>query len=286
MADLITQGPDGSLDRLRRADHPLYRGRRHRRRHLAGGQARARTRPRPSTARRWPGRRCWPARRRSTRPATGCPDETVEAFRASPHRHQGSAHHARRWWLPIAQRGPPPDSRPLRLPAAGALVPRRPLAGPPSREGRHGDLPREHRGHLRRPRGRGRHARRRAKLMAFLRDGMGWEIREGSGIGIKPDLRIRLQAPHPGGHQLRTVPRSAQRDPRAQGQHPEVHRRRLPQLGLRAGARGVRRRRRRVGRLRRQARGQAPREGRHRRHHFAAGAHPRPTTSTSSPPPT
>ena len=35
----------------------------------------------------------------------------------------------------------------------------RAVAGEAPREGRHGDLPREHRGHLRRPRGRGGHAR-------------------------------------------------------------------------------------------------------------------------------
>ena len=54
----------------------------------------------------------------------------------------------------------------------------------------------------------------------------------------------------------------------------EVHRGCVPQLGLRARARGVQRRRRRLGRLRRQPRRQDPREGRHRRHHPAAGAHP------------
>ena len=39
------------------------------------------TPPPPSTARRWRGRRCWPARRRSTRPGNWLPDETVETFR-------------------------------------------------------------------------------------------------------------------------------------------------------------------------------------------------------------
>ena len=60
----------------------------------------------------------------------------------------------------------------------------------------------------------------------------------------------------------------------AQGQHPEVHRGRLPRLGLRAGARRVRRRGRRLGRLRRRARRQAAGQGHHRRHHAAAGADP------------
>ncbi len=66
-----------------------------------------------------------------------------------PGRHQGPAHHADRRRHPLAQRRPAPDARPLRLPAAGALLRRRPLARQAPRKGRHGHLPREHRGHLR-----------------------------------------------------------------------------------------------------------------------------------------
>ena len=76
-----------------------------------------------------------------------------------PHRHQGPAHHADRWRDPHPQRRAAPDPRPLRVPAPGALVHRRAVAGEAPREGRHGDLPGEHRRHLRRPRGRGGHAR-------------------------------------------------------------------------------------------------------------------------------
>ncbi len=124
------------------------------------------------------------------------------------------------------------------------------------------------------------------KLIAYLRDEMGWPIREGSGIGIKPISEFGLQAPRPRRHPLRAGPRPQVRHARAQGQHPEVHRGGLPGLGLRARARGVRRRGRRLGRLRRQARRQAAREGHHRRHHPPAGAHPARRSSTSSPPPT
>jgi hypothetical protein len=90
---------------------------------------------------------------------TWLPDETVETFRSHLIGIKGPADHADRWWDPLPQRGPPPDPRPLRLPAPGAVVHRRTLAGAPPREGGHGHLPREHRGHLRRARGRGLHAR-------------------------------------------------------------------------------------------------------------------------------
>ena len=73
-----------------------------------------------------------------------------------PGRHQGPADHADRRRHPLAQRRAAADARPLRLPAAGALVQGRALAGQAPREGRHGDLPREHRGHLRRHRVRER----------------------------------------------------------------------------------------------------------------------------------
>ena len=56
--------------------------------------------------------------------ATGdwLPDETVDAFRELPHRHQGPAHHADRRRHPQPQRRAAPDPRPLRVPAPGALV--------------------------------------------------------------------------------------------------------------------------------------------------------------------
>ena len=111
------------------------------------------------------------------------------------------------------------------------------------------------------------------KLIAYLRDEMGWPIREGSGIGIKPisefgSKRLVRAAIHYALDHDRQLGHA-----RAQGQHPEVHRGRVPGLGLRARPRGVRRRRRRLGRLRRRAGRPAPREGRHRRHHAPAGAH-------------
>src|SRR5471032_2158742 len=49
-------------------------------------------------------------------------------------------------------------------------------------------------------------------------------------------------APGAQGHPVRDRPRQAVGDHRPQGQHHEVHRGRLPRLGLRAGAKGIRRR--------------------------------------------
>ena len=57
------------------------------------------------------------------------PEQTVDRLPRLPDRHQGSPHHAHRRRLSLAQRGAAPDPRPLRLPAPGALVPGRALAG-------------------------------------------------------------------------------------------------------------------------------------------------------------
>ena len=84
------------------------------------------------------------------------------------------------------------------------------------------------------------------RVVDFLQQQMGAQtIRfpDTSAIGIKPVSEegskrlIRARA------RLRRRPEGAQRDAGAQGQHHEVHRGRLPRLGLRAGPRGVRRRR-------------------------------------------
>ena len=72
-------------------------------------------------------------------------------------RHQGPAHDARWRRHPIAQRRAAAGARSLRLPAARAWF-RACLTGEASGKGRHGDLPREHRRHLRRHRIRRRNA--------------------------------------------------------------------------------------------------------------------------------
>ena len=168
-----------------------------------------------------------------------------------PGRHQGPAHHADRRRHPLAERGPAADARPLRLPAAGALVPGRALAGQAPGEGRHGDLPREHGGHLRRHRVRERH-RRREEGPRLPQGELPQGLREDP---LPGDDRHRLQArlargqraAGPRGDPVRARQRPQERDPRAQGQHHEVHRGRLPQLGLRAGRARVRRPRLHLG---------------------------------------
>ena len=83
------------------------------------------------------------------------------------------------------------------------------------------------------------------KLIKFLQDEMGVKkIRFPEHLGHRHQagLARRHRAPGAQGHPVRDRQRQAQRDPRAQGQHHEVHRGRLPRLGLRPGAEGIRRR--------------------------------------------
>ena len=155
-------GRPGPARRSRPADHPVHRGRRHRARHLARVGARVRRgrrRRRTAASARSPGRRCSRARRRSTRPATGCPRR----------RSTRSATYL------VGIKGP------LTTPVGGGirclnvalrqildlyvcLRPVRWFPGVPSpvkqpAGRRHGDLPREHGGHLRRHRVEGGVAR-------------------------------------------------------------------------------------------------------------------------------
>ena len=77
---------------------------------------------RPTAARRRsPGSR---SRRREGVQQTNnwLPDETIEAFREVPRRHQGPAHDADRRRHPLAERRAPPAARSLRLPPPRALV--------------------------------------------------------------------------------------------------------------------------------------------------------------------
>jgi hypothetical protein len=153
--------------------------------------------------------------------------------------HQGSADHAHRRRHPLAQRGAAPAAGPLRVPAPGALVRRRAVPGAHPGEDRHGHLPREHRGHLRRHRVRG------GQRDSVPRSSWSFCCRTTSpiasprsasrdrGIGIKP-VSGGHRAPRAGRHPVRDRQRPQERHVRPQGQHHEVHRGRLPQLGLRA----------------------------------------------------
>ena len=103
-------------------------------------------------------------------------------------------------------------------------------------EGRHGDLPREHRGHLRRHRVRGRHApttrsssscSRRRSRRQYAQDPLPEHLRHRHQAGVAG----RHGAAVPRRHRVRDRQQAQERDDRAQGQHHEVHRRRVPQLG-------------------------------------------------------
>ena len=105
---------------------------------------------------------------------------------------QGPADDARRRRHPLAQRRAAAGARPLRLPAPGALVHGRAQPGQGAAEDRHGDLPRELRGHLRRHRMGGRVAEARRSSSSSCINEMGVKkIRfpATSGIGIKPVSR-------------------------------------------------------------------------------------------------
>ena len=112
-----------------------------------------------------------------------------------------------------------------------------------------------------------------------------------TGIGIKPVIARGHRAPRARGDRVRARQQEEERHVRPQGQHHEVHRGRLHEVGLRARREGVRRQGLHLGhvgedqggqgRRRGQRRaeggargGQDPRQGRDRRHHAAAGAHP------------
>jgi hypothetical protein len=116
---------------------------------------------------------------------------------------------------------------------------------------------------------------------------------ESSGIGIKPVSKEGTERLIRAAIEYAITQQAQERDPRAQGQHHEVHRRRVPQLGLRPGRARIRRQGLHLGpvgahqgqdkgekpprmpsRTRRSGRRQGHHQGRDRRHHPAAGADP------------
>ena len=278
--EAITVHGDG---RLEVPDHPIipvHRGRRHRPRHLARvacASSTRRSRRRTAARRRSPGPRSTPARRRKKLFDSWLPDETVDAFKK---------------YL-VGIKGP------LTTPIGGGirslnvalrqmldlyvcLRPVRYFKGVPSPgeapgEGRHGDLPREHGGHLRRHRVGGRDAPRRRRSSPSSQNEMGVKkIRfpETTGIGIKPVSRegserlVRAAIEYALQHKRKSVTL--------------VHKGNIMKFtegafrdwGYALVKREFAGTRRRLGRLRRQAaRGPGPRQGRHRRHHAAAGPH-------------
>ena len=141
------------------------------------------------------------------------------------------------------ERGPAPGTGPVRLPAAGAVLQGRALAGEGAAQDQHGDLPRELRRHLRRHRVRSPERQgEEAHQVPAGRDGRQEDpLPRHLGHRHQAGVHRGHRAPGAQGHPVRHRQRQAQRDHRAQGQHHEVHRGRLPRLGLRPGAEGVRR---------------------------------------------
>ena len=74
------------------------------------------------------------------------------------------------------------------------------------------------------------------KLIAMLKDTIGWEIKPDSGIGIKPISESGSKRLVRAAIQYAVRKQPQERHPRAQGQHHEVHRGRVHELGLRGDA--------------------------------------------------
>ena len=70
------------------------------------------------------------------------------------------------------------------------------------------------------------------KVISFLNDQMGTHISRGLGHRHQAHIRARHQAAGAHGHRVCHQAWQEDRDARAQGQHHEVHRRRVPGLGL------------------------------------------------------
>src|SRR6185312_2948779 len=158
-------------------------------------------------------------------------------------RNQGTAHDAGRRRIPLAQRRAAPATRSVRLRATRALVRGRALTGQGAAGCEHGDLPREYVRHLRRHRVQGALTGSREAHPVSAR-GAGGAHHPLSGLQRhrhQADLRGRQQASGAGRDRLCHRRAAPERDPGAQGEHHEVHGRRVPRLGLRDGAPGVRR---------------------------------------------
>ena len=192
--------------------------------------------------------------------------------------HQGPAHDPGRRWFPVPQRRPAAGPRPLCLRAAGAVLRGRAVSASPARGRRRGHLPGEHRGRLRGYRVRGGDRREREARAVPARGHGGRLLRGGRARG-QADQPLRHQPAGAQGDPVRRRPRSEERHLRPQGEHHEVHRGGVPQLGLRARPDRIRgahdHRGRGVGEARRPgARGQDRRQGPHRGHHVPDDAAP------------
>ena len=161
-----------------------------------------------------------------------------------PGRHQRSADDAGRRRHALAERGLAADARSVRLPAAGALVQGRasPVKTPEkvdmvifreNTEDIYAGIEWE----------AGSDGAR--KVLAFLKQEFPKSYErvrfpERARIGIKPVSQEGTERLDPVGDRVRARQQAQEPDDRAQGQHHEVHRGRIPRLGLRAGRARVR----------------------------------------------
>ena len=120
-----------------------------------------------------------------------------------PRLDQGPAHDAGRRRHPLAERHAAPGARPVRLHPPGALLRGRRQPDEGAGEAQRRDLPREHRGRLRRHRVEGRLAGGGRSCASSSRRELGKDIREHSAIGIKPMSAFGSQAPRRDGDPLR-----------------------------------------------------------------------------------
>ena len=239
-------------DRPRRAGpgqphHPVHRGRRHRRRHHPRDEGRRRRSDREGVRRRALDPLDGGVRRREV-------DAPLRRRRVAARRDaRGAARLLRldqrpdddsgRRRYPLAQRRPAPGARPLCLPPPRALLQRRPQPAQGPVEDGHGHLPGEHRGHLRRHRvGGGVRRVPRSDRVPPGRVGRPQDPLPGHlGDRDQACLARRRRASRAAGAPLRGRQRARLGHARPQGQHPEVHRGRLPRLGVRPRRAGVRR---------------------------------------------
>ncbi len=166
-------------------------------------------------------------------PDVWLPDETLDDPQGLRGLDQGPADHAGGRRHPLAQRRAAPGARPLRLPAPGALLQGRAVAGQGAGEDRHGDLPRELGGHLRRHRVGGRIAAgEEADRVPDQGNGRQEDPLPGDlGHRHQAGVARRHRAPGAQGDPVRDRQRQAVDDARAQGQHHEVHRGRASATG-------------------------------------------------------
>ena len=157
-------------------------------------------------------------------------------------RHQGPAHDAGRRRDSLAQRDAAAGARPIRLRSPRTLFPGRALARTKSRAHERGDLPRKYGRRLRRDRVEVRHAgSEEADRFSERRDAQGRKEAHARGFRRRhqADVSHGHEAAGPARHPACNRQRPHRGHAGAQRQHSEIHRRRVPRLGLRTCHAGI-----------------------------------------------